>query len=235
MKSRQIYMSGAAALILAVAIMFVYEALRLIALNGGDPQTEAGNPLFVPTFLVSLVGTTLFVISFPITYARQAVEAGKTGLIGLACYIASGLLFGCAVPAINAIIVPFLYDDPSTRGILLAGHPRGFVPLIIIGMLLFTVGNLCYGIGTLRARVYPRAFAISLMVAAALEVGGFVTQAANLTLPAWTDLITDAASFGAIAAMGVWLLREVRTNVHQFESASSRVAMALQGAQGAVD
>lgn len=235
MQPRQIYISGAVVLIVAVAIMFAYEALRLVALNGGDPTTEAGNPLFVPTFVISLIGTTLFVISFPITYARQAVEAGKTGLIGLGCYIASGLLFGYAVAAINAIIVPFLYGDPSTRGILLTGHPHGFVPLVIIGMLLFTVGNLCYGIGTLRARVYPRAFAISLMVAAALEVGGFVTQAANLNLPAWTDLITDAASFGPIAAMGVWLLREARSNVHQLESASPRASIALQGAQGASD
>src|SRR5713101_1947520 len=171
MEARQIYKSGAVVLIVAMAIMFAYEALRLVALNGGDPTTEAGNALFAPTFLISLVGTTLFVVSFPITYARQAVKAGKTGLIGLGCYIASGLLFGYAVAAINAIIVPFLYGDPSTRAILTTGHPSGFVPLIIIGMLLFTVGNLCYGIGTLRARVYPRAFAFSLMVAAALEVG----------------------------------------------------------------
>jgi hypothetical protein len=73
------------------------------------------------------------------------------------------------------------------------------------------------------------------MVAAALEVGGFVTQAANLNLPAWTDLITDAASFGPIAAMGVWLLREARSDVHQLESASPRASIALQGAQGASD
>jgi hypothetical protein len=233
MQSRQIYKSGAVVLILAVAIMFAYEVLRLVALNGGDPTTEAGNPLFVPTFLISLVGTTLFAVSFPITYARQAVEAGKTGLIGLGCYIASGLLFGYAVAAINAIIVPFLYGDPSSRGILTTGHPRGFVPLIIIGMLLFTVGNLCYGIGTLRARVYPRAFAFSLIVAAVLEVGGFVTHAANVNLPPWTDLVTYAASLGPIAAMAVWLLREARSNAHQFASAPSPGTIALQRAHGA--
>jgi hypothetical protein len=210
MEARQLYKSGAAVLLAAVAIVFASEALRVLALNGGDPMTSAGNALFVPTFVISLIGTTLFVMSLPITYARQALLAGKTGLVGLACYIASGLIFGYAIAAINAIIVPFIYGDPSTRAILTSGHPAGFVPLVTIGTLLFTVGNLCYGIGTLRADVYPRALAYSLMVAAALEVAGFVASAANINVPGWTDLITDAASFGPIAGMAVWLLRESR-------------------------
>jgi hypothetical protein len=210
MEARQIYKSGAVVLIVAVALVSAYELLRVIALNGGDPTTSAGNALFVPTFVVSLIGTTFFVMSLPITYARQALLAGKTGLVGLGCYIASGLIFGYAIAAINAIIVPFLYGDPSTRAILTSGHPAGFVPLVTIGTLLFTIGNLCYGIGTLRAGVYPRALAFSLMVAAALEVAGFVASAANINLPGWTDLITDAASFGPIAGMAVWLLRESR-------------------------
>lgn len=225
MQPRQIFKTGAAVLVAAIVLMFVSEVLRVLALNAGDP-TAGGNPLFVPTFVLSMVGTTLFVISFPVTYARQAVKAGKTGLIGFGCYIGSGLVFGYAVAALNAIIVPFLYGDPSTRGILTSGHPAGFIPLVIIGTLLFTIGNLCYGIGTLRAGVFPRAFAFSLMVAATFEVGGFVTQAANLNLPAWTDLITDVASFGPIAAMAVWLLREARNNVHEHGSAPLRAALA---------
>jgi hypothetical protein len=226
MPARQIYKSGAAVLIAAIAIMFVSEALRILALNGGDPKA-GGNPLFAPTFVLSLVGTTLFVFSFPVIYARQASGAGKTGLIGLGCYIGSGLVFGYGVAAINAVIVPFLYGDPKGRALLDSGHPAGFVPLVIIGTLLFTIGNLCYGIGTLRARVYPRAFAFSLMVAAAFEVGGFVTQAANLNLPGWTDLITDLASFGPIAAMAIWLLGDGSINVHQDEpSAPLRAALA---------
>jgi hypothetical protein len=225
MQPRQIFKTGAAVLVAAIVLMFASEILRVLALNAGDPTT-GGNPLFAPTFVLSMVGTTLFVISFPVTYARQAVRAGKTGLIGLGCYIGSGLVFGYAVAAINAVIVPYLYGDPSTRGILTSGHPPGFVPLVIIGTLLFTIGNLCYGIGTLRAGVFPRAFAFSLMVAAFFEVGGFVTQAANLNLPAWTDLITDAASFGPIAAMAVWLLREHRTNVYEHDTAPLRTALA---------
>ena len=225
MQPRHIFKTGAAVLILALAFIFTSELLRVLVLSGGDPMT-AGNSLFVPTFVLSMIGTTLLVISFPITYARQAARAGKTGLIGLGCYIGSGLVFGLALPAIDAVIAPFLYADPSTRALLTSGHPAGFVPLVIIGTLLFTIGNLCYGIGTLRAGVYPRAFAISLMVAAAFEVGGFVTQAANLNLPAWTDLVTDVASFGPIAAMAVWLLTETAINVKKLESASVRAALA---------
>jgi hypothetical protein len=225
MQARQVYKSGAVVLIAAIVLVFISEVLRILALNAGDPLT-AGNSLFVPTFVTSMIGTTLFVISFPVTYARQAIRAGKTGLIGLACYIGSGLIFGYAIAAINAIIVPYLYSDPSTRTVLLQGHPGGFVPLVIVGTLLFTIGNLCYGIGTLRAGIYPRAFAISLMIAAAFEVGGFATQAANLNLPAWTDLITDIASFGPIAAMGVWMLKERTGNVETAESGHLLPALA---------
>lgn len=211
MQPRQIFKTGAAVLMVAIALISVSELLRVLVLNGGDPMT-AGNSLFVPTFVLSLIGTSLFVISLPITYARQAVRAGKTGLIGLGCFIGSGLVFGNALPSIDAVIAPFLYSDPSTRALLTSSHPAGFIPLVIIGTLLFTIGNLCYGIGTLRAGVYPRALAFSLIVAAVLEVGGFVTSAANINLPAWTDLITDIASFGAVAAMAIWLLREPRTD-----------------------
>jgi hypothetical protein len=225
MQARQIYKSGAVVLIVAVALMLAYEFLRVIALGGGDPMTSAGNPLFASTFVISLIGTTLFVISFPITYARQAVQAGKTGLVGIACYIASGLIFGYAIAAINAIIVPFLYGDPSTRSILMSGHPSGFVPLLTIGMLLFTIGNLCYGIGTLRASVYPRAFAFSLMVAAGVEVAGFVTRSANLNVSLWTDLIANAVSLGAVGAMAVWLVIQARMDAHQVESAPRREAL----------
>lgn len=87
------------------------------------------------------------------------------------------------------------------------------------------MGNLCYGIGTLRARLYPQAFAVSLMLAAVLEVAGIVSGAANINLPSWTELITDAASFGPIAAMAVWLLRESRGSVQQVESARRRSAL----------
>jgi hypothetical protein len=219
MQPRLIFKSGAVVLIVAIAIEFISEALRVLALNGGDPKTAAGDPLFVPTFVLALVGTTLLVVSIPVTYARQAAKAGKTGAIGLACYVASGLVFGYGIAAISAIIVPFIYADPRSRVVLESSQgPPGFVPFYIAGILLFTIGNLCYGIGTLRARIYPRAVGFSLCIAAILEVAGFVTGAASINLPGWTDLITDIASFGAVAAMAIWLLREPRTgSVDQVE------------------
>lgn len=93
----------------------------MLALNGGDPKA-VGNPLFVPRFVLSMIGTSLFVISFPVTYARQAATAGKIALIGLGCYIASGLVFGYAIAAISAIIVPFIYGDPRSRVLLESGN-----------------------------------------------------------------------------------------------------------------
>jgi hypothetical protein len=225
MQLRQIYRTGAVVLFIAIAIISVSEVLRVLALNGGDPKT-AGSTLFVPTFVLSLIGTTLFVIAFPVTYARQAAKAGKTGLIGLGCYIASGLVFGYGIAAISAIIEPFIYGDPRSRVLLDSGQgPAGFVPFYIIGILLFTIGNLCYGIGTLRGRVHPRLFAFSLIVASVFEVAGFVSGAANLNLPGWTDLITDAASFGPVAAMAVWLLREARANVDEVDNAALRASL----------
>src|SRR3981081_488304 len=100
MQVRQIYKTGALVLMMAIAVISVSEVLRVLALNSGDPMS-AGSSWFVPTFVLSMIGTTLFVISFPITYARQAVRAGKTGLIGLGCYIASGLVFGLGLPAME--------------------------------------------------------------------------------------------------------------------------------------
>ena len=211
MKPRQILRSGALVLVAAIAIEFVSETLRVLALDGGNPMA-AGSPLFVPTFVLALVGTTLFVVSFPVSYARQATHAGKLALIGFASYIGAALVFGYGIAAISAVVVPFIFGDPRSRPLLESGHPAGFAPLVIIGTLLFTIGNLCFGIGTLRARIYPRAIGFSLILAAVLEVGGFVTAAANINLPGWTDLGTDAASFGAVAAMAIWILREPSTD-----------------------
>jgi hypothetical protein len=52
-----------------------------------------------------------------------------------------------------------------------------------------------------------------------------VSGAANLNLPGWTDLITDAASFGPVAAMAVWLLREARANVDEVDNAALRASL----------
>ncbi len=124
---------------------------------------------FVVQQLLFLLATVLVLFGLFGLYASQSEAAGVMGLVGfLLAFLGTALLAGLSWA--QAFVVPFI----ATRSpALLESEPLGS----ILSFLAFTAGWLVFGIATLRARVYPRAAAIVLIVGAVLPFVSFILPA----------------------------------------------------------
>jgi hypothetical protein len=108
------------------------------------------------TSLLFLLLSICWLLSFPAMYARQASAAGWLGLAGHAL-LQTGILLFVVIASTPLLFPSLIADAGQSRVVLLLG-------------LAFFLGLLLTGIGTLRARVFPRWASILLLAATA----GFV-------------------------------------------------------------
>ena len=145
---------------------------------------------------IDLIGFALLLVGLVGLYAGQAEVVGIVGLVGfLALFVGLALGFGVtwfyafALPDV-AVAAPEWVDSPSTQWTLF-GFELGRYWLIVPGWLLF-------GVATLRAGIYPRAAAITLLIGA-------------VPLPALfgsMELVDDIIRRVAVAWLGLALFRE---------------------------
>lgn len=162
-----IRLSGLAAVV-AGALLLVGDLLDLLSLATGPENTSeaATTTTFTFTFLLYLIGSVLLLVGLVGLYVRQSEASGILGLAGFAiAFLGTALILG-AVWA-QLFIAPFLAVrapaalDAEPTGMLAAGFTLTFA--------LGALGWLLFGIAALRARVYPRAAAIALMVGAVIS------------------------------------------------------------------
>jgi len=141
---------------------------------------------FLLTWSLFLFGGVLLLIGLVGLYVRQSEAAGIYGLLG---FVAAFLGTALAVGAIwsQLFSVPDMEVELSMANP--AGVPRVADPFVgglgfsMSFMVLFPFGWVLFGAATLRARVYPRAVAILLIVGAFLAflpvpLSGIVLDAA---------------------------------------------------------
>lgn len=176
--------------------LFVAGDLLGLTLDGSFAG-YADTGTFVVQSALYLLGAALVLLGLVGLYARQAEDSGKLGLAGfLVAFLGTALLTG--VMWTQAFVVPFLAAESPA---LLESEPLGNM----LSFITFTVGWLVFGVATLRARVYPRAAAILLIIGAMLPFAGFILPAsafvfgiavAWLGLSLWTR---EAAATGQTA------------------------------------
>jgi hypothetical protein len=193
----------AAVLVGVLALITELLDLYLYATTSGDPFSEvAASATFAVQGILLSVLAMLLLVALVGLYASQAEAAGILGAVGfLVALIGTALLLGNTwdrvflFPALEQAAPAFLEADLSFSekvGSVLS------VGLLVIGWLVFAVS-------TLRARIYPRAAAVLLMI-------GVVVGA--IPLPLTTTI------FGVtVAWMGVLLLTRIGVATGQ----SSRV------------
>lgn len=136
---------------------------------GGNFTESAGTSTFVVQQVLFLLGTVLVLFGLFGLYTRQIEAAGILGLVGfLVAFLGTALLAGLSWTQL--FVVPFLAAEAPA---LLETEPVGSV----LSFLTFLVGWLVFGVSALRARVYPRAAAILLIVGAVLPLVGFILPA----------------------------------------------------------
>lgn len=141
--------SGLAAA-LAGALLLIFDVLELLLFGIVNLGETAATATYASTIGGFLLATLLLALGLVGLYASQAKAAGLLGLSGfLAAFIGTSLLAGFfwALEFVAPIVAQSL-----------------------VSITLFSLGWLLFGVGTLRARVYPRWAALLLVVGAVLFV-----------------------------------------------------------------
>ncbi|HEY6406448.1 MAG TPA: hypothetical protein VIY29_03160 [Ktedonobacteraceae bacterium] len=131
---------------------------------------DISNPLWVPGFLLVLVGSTLLVLGLPGMFVQQISKAGILGVVGFVIFSCALLILGISSPAINAFILPAFARVSSQE-------PAALAAFFITGDLLQFVGTLVLGIALMRARVVPTWVGILVILSGVVLLGGRALQA----------------------------------------------------------
>ncbi len=203
MSSSTLIRYGGLAALAGGALFMIAESLSLLLIRYEDYVESASTGTFVAQQILFLLGAVLLLCGLFGLYARQSVAAGRLGLVGfLVAFVGTTLLAGLFF--VQAFFVPYLATkfpevlNAGEQGLLTVGFGMTFV--------VFPVGWLLFGIATLRARVYPRAAAILLIIGTVFTL---------VPIPAAT-VVLDVA----VAWLGLSLLREGSVSAAQPARAS---------------
>jgi hypothetical protein len=189
--------SGLAA-ILAAGLLSV-GALLSLATESENLSVSATTPSYAFSSLLYLLGGVLLLLGLVGLYTRQSGSSGTLGLVAfLVAFLGTALAVGATwaelfVAPTLAVEAPRILDAEPT-GMLALGFTLTFVVFLPLGWLLF-------GVASLRARIYPRAAAILLMVGAVI---------AGLPIP-----LTEIVLYVGVAWLGFVLLTERGETVQQ--------------------
>ena len=162
--SNLIRLSGLAAIV-AGALLLVGDLLSLATESENRSEAATTAP-FVFTFLLYLIGTVLLLVGLVGLYIRQSEASGILGLVGFAAaFLGSALVLGAFWTEL--FVAPFLAN--AAPAVLDAGPTGTLAVGFILTFALGALGWLLFGLAALRARVYPRAAAIALMVGAVIS------------------------------------------------------------------
>jgi len=172
---------------LAGVLLLVAALLDLVVGPSEPVSLRVTTGVYTFQSAVNLLAVVLLLIGLVGLYARQSEAAGLLGLVGfLIAFLGTALATGFRWATL--FIAPSL--AVVAPGFLNEGPPPGFFLMLIT----FAVGWLLFGVATLRARVYPRAPAITLIIGAVLSL---------LPLP-----LVDIVLAAAVAWIGYVLFME---------------------------
>lgn len=162
------------------------------------------DPVNVPVHLALYTAVMLVAVGLPGLYARQAAQAGVTGLIGT-IVVFFGLVFADPIHSVALFtVVPLLASDPATRP-LLAGPPPGLMGPLMIAFPILLIGLLVMAVGFLRAGIFPRwpaavAFATVIMVIAGFAISGPIPDGSPVAEIGPALLYLTMAAYGYVLA-----------------------------------
>jgi hypothetical protein len=186
-------------LALAAGALFTVTQLVLFAMIAAIDRTDPhwlevyyANPGALANSIAQFVAFCLLALALLAAYARQAHRAGALGvisvgvaLVGTICIAGDAWFEAFAAPWIASVGPELFIKGPS-----------GMLPIGAgVSLVLFALGWVLFGIASLRARIFPVAISIAIVV------GGLAGFQA-LAMP------PIGAILGlAVAWLGVWMLR----------------------------
>jgi hypothetical protein len=164
--STALYRLSGLTLLLGAVLGTIGNILTDVLYSGNDPRQYL-TPLWLVVTLVTLIGELLLVLGLSGIVVRQARRAGWLGLAGFVLMFIGEFLF-TSYDVTALLVSPWLAQDAPQ---LLArnGPPSLFVFFLLAG-ILFSLGGILLGIGTMRARVLPRWAGLLLIIGVLLNV-----------------------------------------------------------------
>lgn len=151
----------------------------------------------------------LLAMSMPGLYVRQATRAGALGFAGFVLLSLGVLLGGVVFGGVQATIYPYLAQlAPKLLPSGGAGPDSGFLLWILGPTLLLGIGGILLGIGTRRARVFPRWTGVLFIISGVL----FLLSIPPIPSPIGDiiDLASNVFFFVALAWCGYLLMTQKR-------------------------
>jgi hypothetical protein len=190
-------LSRFAAPIAIVAGVLVIVTRLVVALT---VPTDSGLEAYVLTAthainsVASIVAYALLVLALVAAYDREARPAGTLGVVALGAAIVGTVFMAgdwwyeaFAVPR-TAEVAPEVMDTFVGGRLLMGG---------VLSFALFGLGWVLFGIASLRARVFPAAISVAILV------GGFLSG-----VPISIPYLTGGVILGmAIVWLGAWMMR----------------------------
>ena len=199
-------------LALTAGALLTLTQLVLFALVAATDRTNPhwlevyyANPGALANSIAQLVAFCLLALALLAAYARQARRAGALGVISLGVALI-GTICIAGDAWFEAFAAPWIADIGPE---LFIKGPSGMLPIGAgISFVLFGLGWVLFGIASLRARIFPLAISIAIVV------GGLAGFQALATPPLGAILGL------AIAWLGIWMLRTTRASSEIAEPAT---------------
>jgi hypothetical protein len=148
----------------AAALIILSQVMRLVGgrLLGPDWATT---PAYTLTYTLALLGMGTLLLALTAIYTRESAALGRLGLIG---YVAAFL--GTLMVAGDWWFEAFAIPRIATKAPEVLGLPPSGSVLVgaIATVGLYTVGWILFGLAALRARAFPRAAGLLLLLTGGL-------------------------------------------------------------------
>jgi hypothetical protein len=180
----------------AGALFTITQLVTFATLDPSNLQVSAAEPVYLANGIVYFVAFCLLLLALIATYGWEAHKAGTFGIIGFSAAVVGTFALGANVGWFEVFVTPWLVNVAPE---VLNAPKVGSLPIGgLSSYLLFVCGWVLFGIASLRARVFPLAISLAIIVSA---------------LVAFPSAIPPyGAPFGlTIAGLGVWMLRTRKT------------------------
>ena len=176
--------------LLAGAIFVGSQVVLLMTFDLTNRAATLANPVFVTAQIAYFIGFCVLLVALVATYEREANRAGAFGLMAFMS-AAVGTMFLAGDHWFDTFAGPWIIEIAPGA----AGTPSGFlVTGALASYALFAIGWVMFGLASARARVFPLAISLAIVLGGAL---GFFAL-----MPPF------GMGIGlAMLALGAWLMR----------------------------
>jgi len=151
----------------AGVLLLSAELLELLPVFNDIPFSElALTHIFTFQLTLYLLGLILLAVGLVGLYAHQSETAGPLGLVGFLIAFAGTIFF-----------TGFFWANLFVAPALAHGAPEfldsgGRFPGFHLSLIIYALGWVLFGLASLKARVYPRAPVVAVIIGAALDLFG---------------------------------------------------------------